>query len=97
MRIPEKIIVKPLLTEKGTHMEEDANKVLFQVSLDANKIEVRRAVERIYDVKVVDVNTQVMRGKIKRQGRSSGRRPKWKKAIVTLAEGSTIDFFAPPE
>ncbi len=95
MKLPEQIILKPLLTEKGTRMEEDANQVLFQVALGSNKIEIRRAVEKIYDVKVIGVNTQLVRGKLKRVGRSVGRRPKWKKAIVTLAEGSTIDFFAP--
>jgi len=76
-------------------MEEEANQVLFRVALDPNKIDIRRAVEKIYDVKVIGVNTQVMRGKIKRVGRSVGRRPKWKKAIVTLAEGMSIDFFTP--
>ena len=95
MKLPEQIIKRPLLTEKGTLMSEVVNKVLFEVIMGANKIEIRRAVEKIYNVKVASVHTQVVRGKLKRVGRSVGRRPNWKKAIVTLAEGSTIDFFAP--
>ncbi len=95
MKLPEQIIKKPLLTEKGTQMEEDQNKVLFEVDLKANKVEIRRAIEKMYGVDVTQVATQVMRGKFKRVGRSVGQRPKWKKAIVTLAEGSSIDFFAP--
>lgn len=95
MKLPEQIIKRPLLTEKGTLMSEVVNKVLFEVTMQANKIEIRKAVEKIYNVKVTSVHTQVVRGKIKRVGRSVGRRPNWKKAIVSLAEGSTIDFFAP--
>jgi large subunit ribosomal protein L23 len=95
MKLPEQIIRRPLLTEKGTLMSEVVNKVLFEVTLRANKIEIRKVVEKIYNVKVTSVHTQVVRGKIKRVGRSVGRRPNWKKAIVTLAEGSAIDFFAP--
>lgn len=95
MKLPEQIIKRPLLTEKGTQMEEEQNKVFFEVHPKANKIEVRQAVERLYGVKVSKVATQVVHGKIKRVGRSVGRRPNWKKAIVTLAEGSSIDFFAP--
>ena len=95
MKLPETIIIRPLLTEKGTQMGEDGNKVLFQVALKANKIEVRQAVERIYGVKVRSVHTQVVRGKIKVLGRNVGKRPNWKKAIVTLEEGASIDFFAP--
>lgn len=95
MRLPEQIIKRPLLTEKGTQMEEDQNKVIFEVDLSANKVEIRRAIEKMYGVDVTQVATQVMRGKFKRVGRSVGQRPKWKKAIVTLAKGSSIDFFAP--
>jgi large subunit ribosomal protein L23 len=95
MKLPEQIIKRPLLTEKGTLMSEVVNKVLFEVTMEANKIEIRKAVEKIYNVKVTSVHTQVVRGKLKRVGRSIGRRPNWKKAIVSLAEGSAIDFFAP--
>jgi len=95
MKLPEQIIKRPLLTEKGTLMSEEVHKVLFEVDPRANKIEIRSAVEKIYNVKVTSVHTQVVRGKLKRVGRSVGRRPNWKKAIVTLDAGSTIDFFAP--
>ncbi len=95
MIFPEKIIKRPLLTEKGTTMGEDSNKVLFEVALNANKIEIRKAVEKIYGVKVTAVRTLKVRGKIKRVGRNVGKRPNWKKAVVSLAEGFTIDFFAP--
>jgi large subunit ribosomal protein L23 len=95
MRLPEQTIRRPLLTEKGTAMSDTGSKVLFEVDKDANKIEIKRAVEKIYSVKVSSVKTQVVRGKLKRVGRHLGRRPNWKKAIVTLAEGKTIDFFAP--
>ena len=95
MRLPEQIIVRPLLTEKGTSLGEEGNKVLFEVALRANKVEIRRAVEKIYNVKVASVRTQLVRGKMKRVGRHQGKRANWKKAIVSLAEGSSIDFFAP--
>ena len=95
-KLPEQIIKRPLLTEKGTAMGEEGNKVLFEVTMRANKIEIRKAVEKIYNVKVKTVHTQIVRGKMKRQGRSMGKRPNWKRAIVTLAEGSSIDFFAAP-
>jgi large subunit ribosomal protein L23 len=70
-----------------------APQVLFEVAIDANKIEVRRAIEQIWNVKVQDVRTQVVRGKHKRMGRYAGQRRDWKRAIVTLKPGSTIDFF----
>ena len=91
---PSQVIRRPLLTEKGTGMAEGENKVLFEVALDANKVQVKRAVEQLYEVTVLNVRTQIVPGKIVRRGRSSGRRPKWKKAIVKLDEGSSIDFFA---
>jgi large subunit ribosomal protein L23 len=94
-KLAEQIIKRPLLTEKGTAMGESGNKVLFEVAIGANKIEIRKAVEKIYSVKVMSVHTQLVRGKIKRMGRHVGKRPNWKRAIVTLAEGSAIDFFAP--
>ena len=94
---PHQIIKKPLLTEKGTRMKEAAegerSKVLFQVHAEANKVQVRQAIEALFSVKVVDVHTQVVRGKEKRMGRFVGRRPNWKKAIVTLAAGNKIEFF----
>ena len=67
--------------------------MLFEVALDANKIEIKNAIEALFSVKVVDVHTQIMRGKEKRVGRFMGQRSNWKKAIVTLAAGNKIEFF----
>ena len=91
---PAQILKRPLLTEKGTKLAEDHNQILFEVATNANKVEIRRAVEKVYDVKVEHVNTQIVRGKLKRMGRHVGRRTNWKKAVVKLAAGSSIDFFS---
>ncbi|NNF05128.1 MAG: 50S ribosomal protein L23 [Candidatus Eisenbacteria bacterium] len=93
MRNPHDIIVKALITEKGTRMREGGNKFLFEVSSDANKIEIKYAIEQIFSVHVEEVRTQMVMGKIKRLGRNQGRRPNWKKAIITLAQGENIDLF----
>ncbi len=88
------IILRPLiLTEKGETMREEQNKLFFEVALKANKIEVKRAVEKLFNVRVSEVNTMVVRGKSGRVGRKMTKRPNWKKAIVTLHEGDTIEFF----
>ena len=90
---PADIIKRPIaLTEKASMLKED-NKVVFEVALRANKVEIRKAVEELFDVDVVEVNTLVQRGKVKRMGRGHAKRPNWKKAIVTLAEGDDIQFF----
>lgn len=86
------LIKRPLITEKTTQLME-ANKYCFLVDPKANKTEIKRAVEEIFKVKVKAVNTFNLLGKIKRMGRYSGRRPSWKRAIVTLEEGSRIEFF----
>ncbi len=86
------VLLSPLLTEKGTKLKEEDNKVLFRVARDANKIEIKKAVEEIFKVKVDCVATINYRGKKKRLGRYEGRRPDWKKAIVTLKEGEKLDF-----
>ncbi len=86
------VLVRPLITEKGTLIAEQ-NKYAFQVRKDANKLQVKEAVEKAFDVHVLKVNTMVMPGKTKRVGRSRGTTPEWKKAIVTLAEGERIEFF----
>lgn len=93
MRIPHDIIIKPIITEKS--MEDMAlGKYTFMVDKRANKSEVKKAIEKIFDVKVEKVNTMNMLGKIKRQGMNKGRRPSWKKAIVKLTEDSkSIEFF----
>ena len=93
MRDPRQIVLRPLVTEKATTLKDDHNQVSFQVARDANKIEVRQAVESIFKVKVTSVRTQVVFGKEKRMGRYVGRCPSWKKAVVTLGAGSKIDLF----
>ncbi len=86
------VLIGPMLTEKGTLMKETDNKVLFRVARDANKIEIKKAVEDIFKVKVDSVRTMNCRGKKKRMGKFEGRRPDWKKAIVALKEGEHLDF-----
>lgn len=93
MRVQE-VIRRPLITEKSTHLRDDRNIVAFEVDVRANKIEIKRAVETQFKVKVADVRVANMHGKTRRQGRTSGRQPDWKKAYVRLAEGEkTIEFF----
>ncbi|HEX9205421.1 MAG TPA: 50S ribosomal protein L23 [Candidatus Deferrimicrobiaceae bacterium] len=87
------VIKKPLITEKATLLKGTANAVLFAVDTRANKKEVREAVEKMFKVKVVDVRTMTVAGKVKRRGRTLGLRPGWKKAVVTLKEGDKIEFF----
>lgn len=99
------IIKRPVLTEKGTQLKETGgmpagvdeadlrSKVIFEVVRDANKVQVRQAVEELFSVKVEAVHTQIVRGKERRVGRYMGRRPSWKRAIVTLSPGSKIEFF----
>ncbi len=88
----QRIIRKPLITEKTTRQKEEGQYV-FEVAGSANKIEIQKAVERLFKVKVLDVRTSNVLGKVKRLGRKSGRRSDWKKAIVTLREGDRIEFF----
>jgi len=87
------IIYKPLITEKANLLKEDAQVVAFEVARNANKIEIKQAVERAFDVKVKAVNTIQFRGKVKRVGYNFGQRNNWKKAYVTLEEGHNIDFY----
>jgi large subunit ribosomal protein L23 len=93
MRDPRQIVLRPQVTEKATTLKDEHNQVSFQVATDANKVEIRHAVEAIFKVKVTGVRTQVVFGKEKRMGRYVGRRPSWKKAIVTLGQGSKIELF----
>lgn len=86
------IIKKPCLTEKGMTLQEMNNQVVFKVDPAANKLEIKQAVETVFNVKVSDVRTCNVVGKKKRMGKHSGQRASWKKAIVNLAEGSKIDF-----
>ena len=93
MKNPHDVIIRALITEKGTKMREGGNRFLFRVHPDANKIEIKYAVEQVFGVKVEAVRTQNLLGKLKRMGRNVGRRPAWKKAIVTLREGDNIELF----
>jgi len=93
MKDPRRVVMRPLVTEKATTLKDERNQVTFRVAMDANKVDVRRAVEAIFKVKVTDVRTQVVFGKEKRMGRFVGRRPSWKKAVVTLGPGSKIELF----
>jgi large subunit ribosomal protein L23 len=87
------VIKKPLITEKANILKEKNNKVAFVVAQDANKTEIKEAVERLLKVKVLKVNCSSMQGKTRRLGRFSGKRPDWKKAVVTLRAGDRIEFF----
>lgn len=103
---PAKVVIRPLLTEKGTRLKDSGGrtpgqmdqgevrrKVLFEVKLSANKATIRRAVERLFGVKIHDVHTQVVRGKERRVGRFVGHTSSWKKALITLQPGEKIEFF----
>jgi len=91
---PEDIIRRPiLLTEKATRLMEDDNQIVFEVSPRANKIQIKSAIETLFQVGVTKVRTSNVRGKIKRMGRGHGKLHNWKKAVVTLKEGDTIQFY----
>jgi large subunit ribosomal protein L23 len=90
---PRTVVRKVLITEKGTTLREVQNQYFFEVARDANKIDIKRAVENIFKVKVDNVRTMQVRGKVKRQGRWVGRRNDWKKAIVTLQPDQKIELF----
>lgn len=91
---PESVIRRPIfLTEKSTNLR-NKNQVVFEVLRDANKVQIKEAVTKLFNVKVKSVNTMVYRGKDRRMGRGYAKMQNWKKAIVTLAEGENIDFFA---
>ena len=91
-RDPREVIIRPLMTEKSMRLKDAQNKVTFQVRTDANKVEIRHAVETVFNVKDVDVRTASYEGKLKRMGRHQGRRVDWKRAIVTLQPGHKIDL-----
>jgi large subunit ribosomal protein L23 len=86
------VVRRPLFSEKSTFDQERRNAYHFEVALDANKIEIRRAVEALFNVKVSAVNTRVRKGKIQRRGYAVGAKPSTKRAIVTLKAGQTIDY-----
>lgn len=88
-----KLLKRPLLTEKSVKLQETQNTFSFEVARDANKIEVKRAIETIFDVNVEDVRIIMMKGKKKRLGRFLGYRSSWKKAFVRLKPGETLELF----
>lgn len=92
MKLAREVIIKPVVTEKSVDLMQE-NKYCFKVAKDANKIEIKHAVEEIFKVAVVDVNTVNVHGKMKRMGRTQGKTASWKKAIVTLREGDSIEVF----
>lgn len=90
---PERILKRPIfLTEKASRLREQ-NKVVFEVSRDANKIQIRDAVQKLFKVTVTDVHTMIFRGKDRRMGRGYAKLQNWKKAVITLKPGDTIQFF----
>jgi len=86
-------VIRPHITEKTSAAYQDRGEYTFEVHPDASKNQIRAAIEELFGVKVVDIWTSNQRGKEKRMGRSVGRRPNWKKAIVKLREGDTIEIF----
>ena len=91
---PEDIIKRPLiLTEKGNGLREDHNQYLFEVARDANKTQIRGAIEKLWKVSVLKVHTLNVRGRMRRMGRGHAKTQNWKKAIVSLKAGDSIDFF----
>ena len=93
MAITKTIIRRPVITEKATWLKEKANKYAFEVVRDCNKIEIKRAIEELFGVTVESVRTYTKHGKIRSRGRFHGKRPDWKRAVVQLKEGDTIEFF----
>ena len=87
------IIKRPLITEKTSVQKEIANQLTFEVDRRANRIEIKRAIETAFKVRVASVKTMQVKGKVKRRGRNLGKRRDWKKAVVTLMPGERIDFF----
>lgn len=86
------IIKKPLITERSAFLKDKYNKIIFQVAVNANKRDIKKAVEKIFNVHVMSVNTVNVQGKVKRFGKFFGKRNDWKKAIITLKEGDRIEL-----
>ena len=87
------IVLRPLITEKSSLLKESANHYVFEVQKDVNKIEIKKAVEKLFKVKVLSVKTSIMDGKIRRLGRFSGKKPDWKKAVIKLRPKDKITIF----
>lgn len=92
MRNPHEVLIRPIVTERSTGLMEE-NKYTFKVNKEANKIEIKYAVETLFKVNVTDVKTMNVSGKLKRQGRTQGYTPSWKKAIVTVQAGQRLPIF----
>lgn len=90
---PHQIIVRPVVTEKSTDLQGRNNHYVFEVAKAANKIEIRKAVEQVFGVRVKDVRTMVVRGDLRRVGKFTGRQRSWKKAVVTVHPGDAIDLY----
>lgn len=93
MKTAQDIIIRPLITERAAVMKEAYNKIVFEVAVDANKNEIKEAVESLFEVTVLAIRTMNVKGKPKKMGRYEGYRAAWKKAIVTLSKEDTLDFF----
>jgi large subunit ribosomal protein L23 len=91
--MPQEVVVRPLITEKTLRLAERENSYTFQVRREANKVQIRDAIERIFNVTVIGVRTQNQMGKFRRVGRSVGSTPPWKKAVINVKEGDTIEFY----
>lgn len=89
----EQVLIKPLLTEKSSIQTENTNRYVFKVQKKANKYQIRDAVEKMFDVKVVDVRTAILPGKVKRAGRSVKKTSSWKKAYVKIQDGQKLELF----
>jgi large subunit ribosomal protein L23 len=94
---PEQVIRRPIILTEKANLLRQKNQVVFEVRRDANKVQIRDAVQKLFNVKVTSVNTMLFRGKERRMGRGYAKMQNWKKAVVTLKEGDTIDFFAESE
>jgi large subunit ribosomal protein L23 len=87
------IVIRPLITEKSSFLRDNGNQYVFEVQRDANKIEIKKAIEKLFKVKVISVKIAIVEGKNKRLGRFSGKRPDWKKAFAKLSPKDKITIF----
>lgn len=93
MIVPQQVIVRPIVTEKTTDLQVEHNQYAFEVAKQSNKIEIRKAVEMVFGVRVTGVRTQVVRGDMRRVGQFWGKQRSWKKAVVTLHPDDSIDLY----
>ena len=91
--LPQQVIIRPIMTEKSSDLEAEHNQYVFEVARQANKIEIRKAVEMVFGVRVEKVRTSVVRGDVRRVGRFYGKTRQWKKAVVSVHPGDNIDFY----